>query len=403
MSQNLLSPVMGEMVSKGSAIRRMFDAGIEMKKQFGEDAVCDFSLGNPDLAPPPQVAAMLRELADKASEPASLGYMPNAGFEWALEALAEYLSAEQNVHLTKGDVMLSCGAAGALNAFLHSVLSPGDEVLGIAPYFVEYGYYSGNHGGVFKPTMCRPEDFGPDLAAIEAALTPQTRAFIINSPNNPSGAVYTKEDIEGIVALLRAASQKYGRPIYLLSDEPYRFLTYDGAVVPPVLPLYEYAVVVGSFSKNYCLAGERIGYVALSPALEGRDKLMAGMVMSNRVLGYVNPPIVGQYLMKASLGASTAHAVEVYTRRRNALAEILKTAGYEFTLPKGAFYFFPKAPGGKESDLVESLKAERVLVSPGSGFGYPGYFRISFAVDDKIIARSRDGFVKALAKTMFSC
>lgn len=403
MSQNLLSPVMGEMVSKGSSIRRMFDAGIEMKKQFGEDAVCDFSLGNPDLAPPPQVATMLRELADKASAPASLGYMPNAGFDWALQALAEYLSAEQTVALSKGDVMLSCGAAGALNAFLHSVLSPGDEVLGIAPYFVEYGYYSSNHGGTFKPTLCRPEDFGPDLAAIEAAISPKTRAFIINSPNNPSGAVYSKQDIEGIVALLRAASQKYNRPIYLISDEPYRFLTYDGAIVPPVLPLYEYAVVVGSFSKNYCLAGERIGYVALSPALEGREKLMAGMVMSNRVLGYVNPPIVGQYLMKASLGASTAQAVEVYTRRRDALAEILKSAGYSYTLPKGAFYFFPKAPNGKDADLVEHLKEQRVLVTPGAGFGYPGHFRISFAVDDKIIARSRDGFVKAIAQTMFAC
>ncbi len=392
---SVVSKRMAVDISQGSMVRRMFDAGLELRRQYGADAVCDFSLGNPDLPPPPVVAQAMRELADTLHKPASLGYMPNAGEPWALDKLAAWLGKQQGMALTRDDVMLSCGAAGALNAFLHTVLEPGDEVLAIAPYFVEYGFYAGNHGGVLKAVNCRPADFGPDIDALAAAITPKTRALIVNSPNNPSGAIYSEADMRALAALLADASRRHGRPIFLISDEPYRFLAYDGVQVPSVLPLSPYAVVVSSFSKNYGLAGERIGYVAISPECEDKKTLMAGLILSNRTLGFVNPPVVGQYLMAAALGVSTDAALAVYTRRRDTLASILTETGYEFTLPKGAFYFFPKAPGSDDQAFVDKLTKELVLAVPGRGFGYPGHFRLSFAVEDAVIERSRKGFAKA--------
>ena len=233
---SIISTQMSSSIKNGSWIRRMFEAGIQLKQKYGDDAVCDFSLGNPDLAPPPAVGKALAEFVKHVDEPFSLGYMPNNGFGWAREKLAAHLSKEQGAELTANDVILTCGAAGALNVIFRTVLEPGDEVLTVTPYFVEYGSYVGNHGGTLKKVPTLPGTFGLDLPAIEAAITPKTRAMIINSPHNPTGTVYSREELEGLTAILANASERNGRPLYLVVDEPYRFLAFDGVEVPSLLP-----------------------------------------------------------------------------------------------------------------------------------------------------------------------
>jgi aspartate aminotransferase len=393
---HLLSEAMADSVGKGSMIRRMFEAGIALKKQYGEDAVCDFSLGNPDLPPPPAVAAGMRELVEHLNQPFALGYMPNAGFPWARAALAAQVGKEQGVGLTQDDVILTCGAAGGLNVLFRTILNPGDVVLSLTPCFVEYGFYVGNHGGVFQGVAARPDTFAIDLNALEAAITSRTRALILNSPNNPTGQVYSREELRMLCELLEEKSRTLGRPIFLVVDEPYRFLAYDGVEVPSLLPMYAYAVVASSFSKNLSLPGERIGYLALSPLLENRAELMAGLILANRILGFVNPPVVGQHLMRAALGSEVD--VSVYKRRRDAMAEVLADAGYDFFMPKGAFYFFPKAPGGDDSAFVDKLAKELVLAVPGSGFAGRGHFRLAFCVDESVIYRAASGLKKAIGK-----
>ena len=390
----LLSDSIADSMGKGSWIRRMFESGIALKKEHGEDAVCDFSLGNPDLPPPPTVAAGMRKLADNLDKPFSLGYMPNGGYPWARAALAAHLSKEQGVALTADDVILTCGAAGGLNVLFKSILNPGDEVLALAPYFVEYGAYVGNHNGVFRTVPTTPDSFAIDLDALEAAITPKTRALIVNSPNNPTGQIYSREELVALAALLDKKSRAANRPIFLVSDEPYRFLAYDGVEVPSLLPLYDFAVVASSFSKNLSMPGERVGYLILSPRMQERGSLMNGLMFCNRVLGYVNPPVVGQHLMLAALGSQVD--VGIYERRRNAMAKVLSEAGYQFLMPKGGFYFFPKAPGGDDVSFVNTLMRHLVLAVPGSGFGRPGHFRLAFCVEENVILRAADGLKKAI-------
>jgi aspartate aminotransferase len=276
---------------------------------------------------------------------------------------------------------------------LKAVLEPGDEVITPAPFFVEYGFYCENHGGALKPVPARQPDFGLDLEAIEGAITEKTRAVIINSPHNPTGAVYGFGEQSALADLLRTKSAEFGRPIYLIADEPYRFLVYDGETVPPVLPMYEHAVVISSFSKNLSLAGARVGYVAVNPSMPDKDKLLAGLTLANRILGFVNAPALGQQVLLKVLGASVD--ISVFEARRKAMAEVLTEAGYEFTMPKGAFYFFPKAPGGDDVAFCARLQEELVLAVPGSGFGCPGYFRLAFCVGEDVIRRAAPGFAKA--------
>ena len=386
---------------KSSFIRKMFEKGIELKQQFGEDAVCDFSLGNPDVPPPEAARAVLHKLADDAIQPLGLGYCPNAGIPAVRDAIAKYLSKQQGMELKGSDVMMTVGAASALVCFFRATIDEGDEVVVPSPYFVEYGNYCGHFGGVLKPVPTH-EDFSLDVPAIAAAVTPKTRAILVNSPNNPTGTIYSKDELKALVDVVESVNAeraaKGERPLFLLSDEPYRAFAYDGAEVPAILPLSKFALVLGSFSKTLSMAGERIGYIAVNPALSAADNgaMMTTLTLVNRTLGYVNAPVIGQRLAAAICG--TTVDLDIYKRRHDLMAKVLKDAGIEFTMPRGAFYFFPKAPGGDDSKFVDALLEEKILAVPGSGFGRAGYIRLSCAVDEKIIARSAEGFKRAKEK-----
>ena len=318
--------------------------------------------------------------------------------------MAQYINRQQGmqdaaVRCGANHVVMTVGAAGALVAFFRAVVEPGDEVVCPAPYFVEYASYCGHFGGVLKTVPSKSDDFSPDIEGLAAAITPKTRAVLVNSPNNPTGAIYSAETMAKIAKLVddvNAARGDSGRPLYLLSDEPYRAFAYDGAEVAPVLPLTKWSIVLGSFSKTLSLAGERVGYIALNPAMPDVETLAAAVTLTNRTLGYVNAPVVGQRLVAGLL--DTTVDLGIYDARRKLMAEVLSAAGVEFSMPKGAFYFFVKAPGGDDIAFTDALYEERILVVPGRGFGGPGYVRLSCSVDEQIIARSAEGFKRAVAK-----
>ncbi|MBR3221282.1 MAG: pyridoxal phosphate-dependent aminotransferase [Kiritimatiellae bacterium] len=383
-----------ESLANSSFIRKMFEKGIELKRQYGDDAVCDFSLGNPDVPPPAAAKAALERIAADAVKPLGLGYCPNAGIMSVRETMAEHLSRQQHTELAAKDVVMTVGAAGALVSFFRVVIEPGDEVITPAPYFVEYGAYCGHFGGVLRPVPSLPPSFRPDVEAIAAAVTPKTRAIIVNSPNNPTGCVYRKEDLQALADIAENVNRSRERPLFLLFDEPYRAFAYDGVEVPPALPLSRYACVLGSFSKTLSLAGERIGYFVANPDMPDQATLTAAVILANRTLGFVNAPVVGQRLAAALVDETVDLAV--YDRRRQLMARVLRDAGIEFEMPKGAFYFFAKSPVPDDAVFVDALLKERILVVPGSGFGFAGYVRLSCSVDEAIIARSADGFKRAV-------
>jgi len=291
---------------------------------------------------------------------------------------------------------MTCGAAGGINVFFRAVLTAGDEVVCPAPYFVEYGFYVGNSGGKLVPAPAKDFTFELDLDAIERAITPRTRAIIINTPNNPTGQIYGRAELTRLAEILAAAEKKFGRIIYVVSDEPYRFLNFDGVELPGALEIFPHGVSIGSYSKNLSLAGERLGYIAVSPGLEGASELMAGLIFCNRILGFVNAPALAQQILMECMEAQVD--LEIYRGRRDAMASVFTEAGIEFTLPRGAFYFFPKSPVADDRRFVQALQEERVLAVPGSGFGCPGYVRFAFCVDRKVIERSRESVIKAVAK-----
>lgn len=390
----LLTPAIKAHLGNSSWIRRMFEAGIELKKKYGAENVFDYSLGNPDIPAPEVVKTAMTDLAEHALDPFAFGYMPNAGLPEVRAALAAKLGKEQGIEVGGEKVLVTCGAAGGINVFFRAVLSAGDEVLCPAPYFVEYGFYAENYGGILKSVPCK-EDFTLDIAAMDAAITPKTRAVIINSPNNPTGQIYSAEEINALAEVLRKHSAANGRVIYLISDEPYRFLNFDGVEIPSMFKAYDATVVIGSFSKNLSLAGERIGFIGVNPALENGQELMAGLIMCNRILGFVNAPVVAQKLILQCMDSEVD--LNIYRRRRDKMAKVLKDAGLEFTMPRGAFYFFPKSPTADESVFINALVEQRVLAVPGRGFGMPGYFRLAFcSISEEAIEKSADSFKRAV-------
>jgi aspartate aminotransferase len=377
-----------------SWIRRMFEEGRELKSRLGADQVCDFTLGNPDLEPPSrfkeELAAAVRD-----PRPGLHAYMPNAGLPATRQALAEHLGRVHQLPFVADDLILTVGAAGALNVILKTILDPGDEVVVLAPYFVEYLTYVDNHGGVAKVAET-DENFQIDLNRLAAALGPKTRAVIINSPNNPTGQVYEAATLAALGEFLGQQAARQGRPVYLVADEPYRRIVYDNLPVPSIFAAYPDTVLATSFSKDLSIPGERLGYAAVSPRAAGRPELAGGMVLANRILGFVNAPA----LMQRVVANLTEDCVDItpYARRRQILCQVLQQSGYEFFRPQGAFYLFPKAPGGDDLAFVARLKEENILAVPGRGFGRAGHFRLAFCVPEAVIERAAPGFARALKR-----
>ncbi len=396
MSNEVLASQIDSFIDKSSFIRKMFENGINLKKKFGAENVYDFSLGNPDLPPPKSLGENLHEIADELSEPFSLGYMPNAGYEHVRNALAEKISVEQGVEIPTSNIVVTCGAAGGMNAFFRATLNPDDEIVVPAPFFVEYNFYASNFGGKLVPVKSKEMTFELDFSAISDAITAKTRAMIINSPNNPTGQVYTAEEMQQLADLLKAKSEEFGNVIYLISDEPYRFLYYGEDKLPSVFNYYSNSVVISSYSKSLSMAGARIGYVAVNATMENSERLLQGIILTNRILGFVNAPALAQKLLAKSLENQVD--VNIYSQRRDSMRDILVEAGIKFSDPKGAFYFFPKSPIANDVEFCDELMKENILAVPGSGFGYPGYFRLTFCVNKDVIMRSRKAFLKVMKK-----
>jgi len=381
-------------IERSSWIRKMFEEGIERKAKFGAENVFDFSLGNPDLEPPSSVGEILADLV-KDTTPHTHAYMPNAGFVETRQAVADYLNTFNKASFTADQIVMTVGAGGGLNVVLKTILNPREEVIIPSPYFVEYNFYLDNHQGVPKVVHSH-SDFSLNLDAIAEAVSEKTRAVLINSPNNPTGRVYREEELKGLAEILTHYSAKFGEPIYLISDEPYRKIVYDGISVPSVFDAYRESFVVTSFSKDLSLPGERIGYAAAHPEISDKGEILGGMVLCNRILGYVNAPALMQRTVRHLLEESVD--ISIYQRRRDIFCEGLGAAGYDFEKPEGAFYLFPRTPLEDDAEFVRALQEENILTVPGSGFGGPGHFRISYCVEDKVIEKSLPGFKRVMDK-----
>jgi aspartate aminotransferase len=383
-----------DMMETASWIRRMFEAGNALRALHGADKVCDFSLGNPDVEPPARFQAALREVVE-ASIPLKHGYMPNAGYPETRACVADSVCREQGVKLDAGHVVMSCGASGGLNSTLKAILNPGDEVVATKPCFMEYASYVDNHGGAFVLAPSTP-DFDLDVAALESKIGPRTAAVLVNSPNNPTGRIYPRKTLKELADMLTAACRKTGRTIYLIADEPYRKLAYDGAEVPGIMSVYPHSIIVTSHSKDLSLPGERIGHIAVNPQADDAKRLIDGIILCTRILGYVNAPALMQRTVAKIQGLTVD--IEVYKKKRDLFCSALRSMGYQFATPQGAFYIFPRAPGGDDLAFVKALQEELVLVVPGRGFSFPGYFRIAYCVDTAFIERSFAGFEKVARK-----
>ena len=381
-------------IERSSWIRKMFEEGNIRKAKYGAENVFDFSLGNPDLEPPPRFKEVLKKLINDSS-PRQHAYMPNAGLMETRQAVADYLNKRNRPNFTPDEIVMTVGAGGALNAVLKTILNPGDEVIIPKPYFVEYNFYLDNHQGVPKLAATK-EDFSLDLDAISDAVTEKTKAVLIDSPNNPTGNVYQEGELKELANALTHHSQKLGEPIYLISDEPYRKIIYDGISVPSILDLYDESFVLTSFSKDLSLPGERIGYAAVNPEMSDKAMIIAGMVLSNRVLGYVNAPALMQRAIPFLLEESVD--ISVYQSRRDLLCDSLATFGYDFIKPGGAFYLFPRTPIEDDVAFVSALQDENILTVPGRGFGGPGHFRIAYCVSEDVIDKALPGFERVMKK-----
>lgn len=369
----------------------MFEEGAELSRIHGAENVFDFTIGNPSVEPPAAFRAELLRMANHP-QPGMHRYMNNAGYEETRRAVADVLSESSGVAVGPEHVVMTCGAGGGLNVVLKTILNPGEEVLILAPFFVEYKSYIDNHGGTAKVVWTDRETFQLDLGAIEEAVGPLTRAIIVNSPNNPTGVIYPESDLKALGELLRRKEEELGRTILLISDEPYSRIRYDDASVPSVFNCVTNSVVVTSHSKDLALPGERIGYLAANPAMKQVGQFMEGAVYCNRVLGFCNAPAMAQRLVAALQRESVD--IEPYRAKRDLLYAHLSALGFRVTNPGGAFYLFPRSPLADDVAFVRMAQKHRLLLVPGSGFGAHGYFRIAYCIDEGIIRRSLPAWEK---------
>ncbi|WP_163192576.1 pyridoxal phosphate-dependent aminotransferase [Clostridium thermarum] len=376
-------------LERSSWIRAMFEEGNRLAKIHGRENIYDFSLGNPFGEPPVEVLESLKKHV-LSGEPGLHKYMSNTGYPDVCEKIAKSLEDESGISLSGKNIVMTVGAAGGLNVVFKSLLNEGEEVIAFAPYFVEYGSYVDNSGGRLVLVPAQTCDFQPNLEELGKHITPKTKAIIINSPNNPTGVIYTEENLKKLNDIIGDKEKEYGSTIYIVSDEPYSKIIYDGTKMPSILSIFRNAIIVNSFSKSLGLAGERIGYIAASSNIENVDLLMKALTFCNRTLGFVNAPALFQRVVADSLDAKID--VEDYKAKRDFLYDNLIRLGFECTKPQGAFYMFPKALIPDDIEFAKIATKYNLLLVPGSGFGCPGYFRMSYCVEFDMIKRSIPAF-----------
>ncbi|QQY69003.1 pyridoxal phosphate-dependent aminotransferase [Clostridioides difficile] len=391
----MISNKMQTLVANSSVIRAMFEEGKKLSDIYGEENVFDFSIGNPSVEPPETIKAVINDILNEESPNLVHGYMNNSGYEDVRDAIAEHINKKDGLNLTKENLIMTCGAAGGLNIILKTLLNPGDEVIAFAPYFGEYKNYTENYDGKLIEVPTNIETFEPDLDALENAITPKTRALIINTPNNPTGVIYSEELLKNLGELLDSKQKEFNTNIYLISDEPYREIIYDGAKVPCVLKYYRNSFIGYSYSKSLSLPGERIGYIVANGQMDDFDDVMSSLNVANRILGFVNAPSLFQRVIARSLDAEVD--VNIYKKNFDLLYNSLIDMGYSCVKPSGTFYFFPKAPIADAKNFCNDAKQFNLLLVPGSSFGCPGHFRVSYCVSYDKVKSSLPAFEK-LAK-----
>lgn len=391
----MISKVMKSHVSNSSVIRAMFEEGKRLSAIHGAENVFDFSLGSPNVEPPAAIKQAIFDILNEESPNHVHGYMNNSGYPDVRKSIADFLNKKYQVKLDECNIVMTCGAAGGLNVLLKTLLNPGDEVITFAPYFVEYRSYVSNYGGELVVVPTNIENFEPDLEALKGAINASTKAVIINSPNNPTGVIYSEQAIKALAAVLEEKQQELGTSIYLISDEPYREVAYDGVQVPYVLKYYRNAFIGYSYSKSLSLPGERIGYIVAHGEMDDYEEVVQAMNVANRILGFVNAPSLFQRVIARCLDSEVD--VNIYKRNRDLLYNHLMDIGFSCVKPQGAFYLFPKSLIADDRLFAEEAKKFNILMVPGSAFACPGHFRLSYCIAHEKIEKSLDAFTK-LAK-----
>lgn len=388
----MISKKMTELVKRSSMIRAMFEEGARLAKIYGKENVFDFSLGNPNMPSPPEINAAIKEIVDTEPVATLHGYMNNSGYDDVRDTVAKSINYLYSTDFTSKNIIMTVGAAGGLNVIIKSLFDEGDELVTFAPFFGEYANYAANFNAKLVVVPANPPSFMPDATALAAHITPRTKAVIINSPNNPTGVIYDEKTIKLIVATLEAKQKEYNKSIYIISDEPYRELAYDGANVPFLTKYYKNTIIGYSFSKSLSLAGERIGYLIIPSEADASADILDAANVANRILGFVNAPSLQQKLIAKCIDAKVN--VEAYDNNRQLLFNALTSYGFECAKPQGAFYLFVKSPIADDKEFVQTAKKYNILVVPGSGFGCSGYFRIAYCVSESTIINSLPAFKK---------